>query len=404
VNGLKALKVLLGVSGGIAAYKAAELIRRLRAEGAEVRVVMTPAAHAFITPLTLQALSGNPVRDALLDPAAEAGMDHIELARWADLVLVAPASADLMARLAAGLADDLLATLALATAAPLLLAPAMNQRMWLHPATQANADRLAERGVRLLGPAEGEQACGETGPGRMLEPEAIVAALARRSAGALVGRRVLITAGPTHEAIDPVRFVGNRSSGRMGYALAEALAARGADLLLVSGPSALAAPVGVETIRVESAREMQAAVMAHIDGCAIFVAAAAVADYRPETPAAEKIKKNSEALSLRLVRNPDILAQVAARPAAPFTVGFAAETERLEEHARDKLAAKGLDMIAANRVGGEHGGFEREDNALLVLWNEGQKALPLMPKPRLAHVLAELIEERYVAHLAAKGA
>jgi phosphopantothenoylcysteine decarboxylase/phosphopantothenate--cysteine ligase len=238
----------------------------------------------------------------------------------------------------------------------------------------------------------------------MLEPEAIVAALARHSAGALVGRRVLITAGPTHEAIDPVRFVGNRSSGRMGYALAEALAARGADLLLVSGPSALAAPVGVETIRVESAREMQAAVMAHIDGCAIFVAAAAVADYRPETPAAEKIKKNSEALSLRLVRNPDILAQVAARPAAPFTVGFAAETERLEEHARDKLAAKGLDMIAANRVGGEHGGFEREDNALLVLWNEGQKALPLMPKPRLAHVLAELIEERYVAHLAAKGA
>jgi phosphopantothenoylcysteine decarboxylase/phosphopantothenate--cysteine ligase len=404
VNGLKALKVLLGVSGGIAAYKAAELIRRLRAEGAEVRVVMTAAAHAFITPLTLQALSGNPVRGALLDPAAEAGMDHIELARWADLVVVAPASADLMARLAAGLADDLLATLALATEAPLVLAPAMNQRMWLHPATQANAARLAERGARLLGPAEGEQACGETGPGRMLEPEAIVAALARRSAGALVGRRVLITAGPTHEAIDPVRFVGNRSSGRMGYAVAEALASCGADVLLVSGPSALQAPVGVETIRVESAREMQTAVMAHIEGCAIFVAAAAVADYRPETPAAEKIKKNGEVLSLRLVRNPDILAQVAARPSAPFTVGFAAETERLDEHARAKLASKGLDMIAANRVGGEHGGFEREDNALLVLWKGGQKALPLMPKSRLARALAELIEERYVAHLAAEGA
>ena len=443
-------QVLLGVSGGIAAYKAAELTRRLRAAGAEVRVVMTRAAQAFVAPLTFQALSGNPVRLDLLDPAAEAGMDHIELARWADLVLVAPASADLMARLAAGMADDLLTTLSLATSAPLVLAPAMNQQMWRHPATQANARLLAERGVRLLGPASGAQACGEIGPGRMLEPDAIVQALMptvspalaeptgelaaelssaalpaptngmvaaaaqdasapaagdraaiRTAESALAGRQVLITAGPTREAIDPVRYVGNRSSGRMGYALAQALVGRGARVLLVSGPTALPAPAGVDLVRVESALEMHQAVMSRIAGQDLFVATAAVADYRVADPAPAKIKKGQAELTLRLVRNPDILADVAALREGPFTVGFAAETERVEEQALDKLRAKGLDMIAANQVGGTHGGFEREDNALTVIRRDGRvDRLPLMPKARLAEALTDLIEEAYAARSA----
>lgn len=411
MNPLASRHVLLGVSGGIAAYKAAELTRRLRARGAEVRVVMTRAAQAFVGPLTLQALSGNPVRLDLLDPAAEAGMDHIELARWADLVLVAPASADVLARLAAGLADDLLTTLALATQAPLVLAPAMNQQMWRHPATQANVRLLAERGARLLGPAVGEQACGETGPGRMLEPEAILTALMApgRLPGLERGRDnplrdqpILVTAGPTREAIDPVRFIGNRSSGRMGHALAEALADRGARVVLVSGPTALPTPPGVERIPVESALEMEAAVMARVPACRLFVAAAAVGDYRVEAPAPAKIKKGREELTLRLVRNPDILAQVAALRDAPFTVGFAAETERVEEQALAKLRAKGLDMIAANQVGGATGGFEREDNALTVIWRGGRvDHLPLMPKARLAEALTDLIEEAYGLHTAA---
>jgi len=396
------MRVLLGVSGGIAAYKAAELIRRLREGGAEVRVVMTAAARSFITPLTLQALSGNEVRTDILDPAAEAGMDHIELARWADLVLVAPATADLMARLAAGLADDLLTTLVLATTAPLILAPAMNHRMWLHPATQENLTRLRGRGVRILGPAEGDQACGEWGPGRMLEPSEILDALALRQSSELAGRRVIVTAGPTREALDPVRYIGNRSSGRMGYALARALAARGADLILVSGPSALVPPIGVDVVRVESALEMEAAVMEHVQGCDIFVAAAAVADYRPEVSAREKIKKDRAELSLRLVKNPDILSRVAALEKGPFTVGFAAETQDLEEQALTKLKAKGLDMIAANLVGGKAGGFDREDNALLVLWPDGRRSLPLSPKTRLAEALTDLILERYLAHTSSK--
>jgi len=392
--------VLLGVSGGIAAYKSAELVRRLGEHGAEVRVVMTAAAQSFITPLTLQALSGHEVRCDLLDPGAEAGMDHIELARWADLVLVAPATADLMARLAAGLADDLLTTLVLATTAPVFLAPAMNHRMWLHRATQENLARLRDRDVRILGPAVGDQACGEQGPGRMLEPGDILAALALGTGSPLAGRRVLVTAGPTREALDPVRYISNRSSGRMGYALAGALAARGADPVLVSGPSALDTPPGVERVPVESALEMEAAVMARIEGCDLFIATAAVADYRPPAPAAEKIKKNQAEMSLRLVKNPDILARVAALAQGPFTVGFAAETRHLEAHALEKLTAKGLDMIAANLVGGETGGFERAENALLVLWPGGRKSLPLSPKPRLAEALADLIVERYLAHVA----
>jgi phosphopantothenoylcysteine decarboxylase/phosphopantothenate--cysteine ligase len=389
------MRVILGISGGIAAYKAGELARRLRDARAEVRVVMTRSASAFVTPLALQTLSGSPVRQELLDPLDEAAMDHIELARWADLVLVAPATAHLMARLAMGLADDLLTTLALATAAPLVLAPAMNQQMWLHPATQENRRRLIDRGVRILGPAVGAQACGEHGPGRMLEPSEIVAALTDAAPGPLSGRRVLMTAGPTREPLDPVRFIGNRSSGRMGYALAEALTARGADVTVISGPVALAAPAVRRLVRVETAVQMAAAVMEHVQDCDLFVATAAVADYRPAEPAASKIKKGMSEVVLHLVKNPDILAQVTALPGRPFTVGFAAETDRLEEHAASKLEAKCLDMIAANRVGGEQGGFDREENALVVLWPGGRKVLPLMSKSLLAEQLADLIVERY---------
>jgi phosphopantothenoylcysteine decarboxylase/phosphopantothenate--cysteine ligase len=396
----QATRVLIGVSGGIAAYKAAELVRRLRETGAEVRVVMTAAAQAFVAPLTFQALSGQEVRTELLEPGAEAGMGHIELARWADLILIAPATADLLARLAHGLADDLLTTLALASTAPLVVAPAMNQAMWLHPATQANLETLRGRGVRVLGPAQGDQACGDTGPGRMLEPQQIVTALSPGCA-LPVGCRVLVTAGPTREPLDPVRFLGNRSSGRMGYALAQALVARGGEVCLISGPSALAPPAVAELVRVETAGEMHAAVMARAGRCDIFVGVAAVADYRPAAPLAAKLKKSEAELTLRLVRNPDILAEVAALPGGPFTVGFAAETEALETHARAKLEAKGLDMIAANLVGGaveaSGGGFEGEDNALLVLWRGGARALPSMPKGRLGAELADLICERYLA-------
>lgn len=396
-------RVLLGVGGGIAAYKSAELVRRLRERGCEVRVALTPSAAAFVAPLTFQALSGHPARTTLLDPEAEAGMDHIELARWADRLLVAPATADLIARLSAGIADDLVTTLALASRAPLYLAPAMNQAMWLHPATQANVETLRARGAHVLGPAEGSQACGDSGPGRMLEPGAIADLVVRSSAGtapgALAGARALVTAGPTREPLDPVRYLGNRSSGRMGYALAEAIAQLGARVLLVSGPSALAAPPGIERVMVETALEMHAAVMDRVADCDLFIGAAAVADYRPAEPAAEKIKKSATGLTVRLIPNPDIIAEVAARPRPPYTVGFAAETDarQLETYARGKLGAKGLDLIAANRVGGDRGGFEHDENALVVLWADGRREFPLMPKPRLARALAELIAERYVA-------
>lgn len=401
-------KVVLGVGGGIAAYKAAELVRRLREAGAEVRVVMTAAAAAFVAPLTFQALSGHEVRGDLLDPRAEAGMGHIELARWADLVLIAPATADLLARLAHGLADDLLTTLALASAAPLAVAPAMNQAMWRHPATQDNLRTLRGRGVRVLGPAEGGQACGDSGPGRMLEPPELVATLFPRCR-LPAGCRVMLTAGPTREPLDPVRFLGNRSSGRMGYALAQALAARGAEVCLVSGPSALEPPAVAELVRVETALAMHAEVMARVGRCNVFVAVAAVADYRPAAPQESKIKKSEETMVLHLVRNPDILAEVAALPDGPFTVGFAAETDEVETYARGKLEAKGLDMIAANRVGhrvaGQVGeqqgeqqdGFESEGNALLVLWEGGSRSLPFMSKALLGAELADLICERYLA-------
>ncbi len=391
---LSGKRILLGVSGSIAASKSPELVRCLRQAGAEVQVVMTAAAEAFVTPMILAALSGRRVRQALFDAEAEAAMGHIELARWADLVLVAPATANLMARLAQGLADDLLTTLCLATRAPLWLAPAMNSAMWTHPATVANRERLQDRGVRLLGPAVGDLACGETGPGRMLEPEALVAALAAGSTPPLLaGRRVMVTAGPTLEPLDPVRFLGNRSSGRMGFAIARAAAEAGARVVLVAGPVQLATPPGVERVDVETAREMYDAVMARIEEQDLFVATAAVADYRPAVVAPEKIKKSTDRLRLELVRNPDILAAVARRPRPPFTVGFAAETHDLARHARGKRLAKGVDMIAANRVGPGLG-FGQEDNALQLFCEGGELALPRQPKETLAQALIREIARR----------
>lgn len=396
--------VVLGVSGGIAAYKSADLVRRLREAGCEVRVVMTPAAQQFVTPLTLQAVSGRPVHTELLDPSAEAGMGHIELARWAHVVLIAPASADVMAKLAHGLADDLLSTLCLATAAPLVLAPAMNQQMWDAPATQANKRLLEERGVRLLGPGEGSQACGETGPGRMLDPLDIVRELWHPGAAPpLAGRSVLVTAGPTREPLDAVRFLSNHSSGKMGYALARAAAEAGAEVTLVSGPTALPVPAGVRRIAVTSAREMFEAVMARAARSDIFIGAAAVADYRPERCAPSKIKKGPGALALSLVPNPDILSEVAALAGGPFTVGFAAETEDVAGHAREKLRKKSLDLIAANRVGSPGTGFDSDENALLVLWAGGRRELARASKAALAHELVRIIADRYHAQSAAQA-
>lgn len=395
-------RILLGVSGGIAAYKAADLVRRLRERGAEVQVVMTEAATRFVAPLTLQALSGREVRASLWDAAAEAAIGHIELARWANQIIIAPASADLIARLAHGLADDLLTTLCLASGAPVSLAPAMNQLMWAHPATQANLRCLRERGVRVIGPAVGEQACGEFGAGRMEEPEAITAAMYERFAGRLRGRRVLITAGPTFEDIDPVRFIGNRSSGKMGFAVAEAAREEGADVILVAGPVALATPVGVRRIDVRSAEQMCAAVLDVVAGRDVFVAAAAVADFRPQTCLSSKRKKNLEDWTLNLVLNPDILATVAAASVRPFVVGFAAETDEIEKNARGKLERKRLDMIAANRVGQAGSGFESCDNALSVYWVGGSEEIALCDKRSVARRLVGLIADRLASKAAAE--
>jgi len=388
-------QVLLGITGGIAAYKSAELVRRLRDAGATVRVVMTPAACEFITPLTLQALSGHPVHLELLDTAAEAAMGHIELARWAELILIAPASADFMARLAAGIADDLLSTLCLATKAPVLLAPAMNQAMWSNPATRSNCATLTARGVRMAGPATGSQACGDTGPGRMLEvPELLAAAATTFATGVLDGVRVMLTAGPTREAIDPVRYISNSSSGKMGFALAEAAAAAGAEVTLVAGPVQLPTPDGVRRIDVVSAAEMHAAVMEHVEGCDLFIACAAVADYRPGEVARQKIKKRHADLDLHLVRNADIVADVAARDPRPFTVGFAAETTDLLQHARSKLERKGLDLVIANDVSRADIGFDSDYNEVHVLSAEGESSLTRGTKTAIARVLVQEIGER----------
>lgn len=391
-------RILLGVGGGIAAYKSAELVRRLRDQGAEVRVVMTQGGREFITPLTLQALSGHPVHLDLLDPAAEAAMGHIELARWADLVLIAPATADIMARLAQGVADDLLTTLVLATDAPVALAPAMNQAMWRDPATQANLETLTQRGLRLFGPAAGSQACGDIGLGRMLEAEE----LAQRAADcfehrALTGRHVLITAGPTQENIDPVRYITNHSSGKMGFALAEAAVEAGAKVTLITGPVHLPTPDRVNRIDVVSARDMLAACEAAMP-CDLLIAAAAVADYRPEVVAQHKMKKDptsGEGLLLQLVRNPDILATLAGRADRPFSVGFAAETENLLEYASRKLKDKNLDLIVANDVANPSIGFNSEENAITVIDRDlGQNSFAQTSKGKIARQLIAFIADR----------
>ncbi len=391
-------RILLGVSGGIAAYKSCELCRRLRAAGHEVRVVMTANAERFVGAVTFQALSGHPVHTSLWDAEAAMGMGHIELARWAEEILIAPASADLIARLAQGHADDLLTTLCLASTAPLTLAPAMNHRMWQHPATLANVALLRERGVHLLGPVDGPLAEGESGLGRMLEPDAIVIAL--RDAGGpglLAGKSVLVSAGPTFEDIDPVRFIGNRSSGRMGFAVAEAAARAGANVSLVAGPVHLDTPSGIARRKdVRSAEQMLVAMRELAQDADIIIAAAAVADYRPRLQAADKMKKASHAngLNLDLVENPDILASLSGAPSRPFLVGFAAETSHLEQHARAKLERKGIDMIAANLVG-DGRGFDSTENALSVYWHGGSKELPRQSKKDLAVQLVALIGQHY---------
>jgi phosphopantothenoylcysteine decarboxylase / phosphopantothenate---cysteine ligase len=395
--------IVLGVSGGIAAYKSAELVRLLRKQGAEVRVVMTQSAMEFISPLTFQALSGNPVHSELLDADAENAMGHISLARWADLLVIAPATANLIAKLSHGMADDLLSTLYLAAICPVYVAPAMNQAMWNKVVTQENIEKLVAHGVMVIGPEQGDQACGETGFGRMSEPVDICKRLVHAlefqnqpTAQCLQGLKVLITAGPTREPLDPVRYITNRSSGKMGYALANAALKAGAEVALVSGPVTLTAPANSELIKVETAAQMYEAVMSRASEHAIYIGAAAVADYSPAIVEPEKIKKQEEQTTIILQKTKDILAEVAQLDnKRPFTVGFAAETHDLQAYARDKLARKKLDMIAANWVGRELGGFDSELNALHVFWENGEKTLAMMDKARLAEQLISLIAERF---------
>ena len=394
-------RILLCVCGGIAAYKAVELVRRLREAGAEVQVAMTANAQRFVGAASLQAVSGVPVRGSLWDEAAEAAMGHIELARWADRVVVAPATADILAKLAHGLADDLVSTLCLATTAPIAVAPAMNNRMWLHPATQANVATLRGRGVQVIGPDDGAQACGEFGPGRLREPPDIVTALAQADAAPvaqdLAGVRVLISAGPTFEDLDPVRFLGNRSSGKMGFAIATAAARRGAEVALVAGPVSLGTPDGVRRTDVRSAAQMRDAVLGALPAD-VYIGAAAIADYTPRVVSRQKIKKTAQSgdgLTVELVRTPDVLAEVAVHARRPrVVVGFAAETHDVEHYARDKLVRKQLDMIAANQVGRAGCGFESDDNALTVIDAETSHALGPGPKTVLADALLDLVKAR----------
>lgn len=394
-------RVLLGVTGGIAAYKGAELVRRLQDQGAAVRVAMTRAAQEFVTPLTFQALSGHPVHTDLLDTEAEAAMGHIELARWADLVLIAPATADFIARLAQGRGDDLLTTLCLATRAPIAIAPAMNQGMWHNSATQHNLAQLRERGVKQLGPAQGSQACGEVGPGRMLE----AVELAQLSAdffasGSLAGKTLVVTAGPTREAIDPVRYLSNHSSGKMGYALATAAIEAGARTVLISGPTNLQPPPQAELIRVVSADEMFAAAMEAADGCDIFIAAAAVADFRPAKVASQKLKKaGQDTMLLELTRNPDIVAAVAKLSPKPYTVGFAAETENLLDNAQAKQRSKNLDLVVANDISNSRIGFDSDENAVTLVSTGGTESLDQRSKTQLARdLVAWIAQQAQVAH------
>jgi phosphopantothenoylcysteine decarboxylase/phosphopantothenate--cysteine ligase len=387
--------ILLGVTGGIAAYKTVELARLLLKAGAQVRVVMTEAATQFVSPMTFQAITGNPVQVRLFDDAHEAAMGHIELARWADHLLIAPASADFLARMVQGMANDLLSTLYLASTAPVSVAPAMNVHMWEHPATQHNLTVLKDRVVAILGPSAGEQACGDVGAGRMLEASELFAGLEKSfGQGLFSGKKVMVTAGPTHEAIDPVRFIGNRSSGKMGFAIASAFAEEGAEVILISGPVNQVTPDAVNRINVKTALQMRQAVFDNIRSIDIFVGCAAVADYRPEVSEEQKIKKTSEKMTLVLVKNPDILAEVSAMDEGPFTLGFAAETENLPENARKKLVEKKLDMLAANEVG-DGLGFESNENSLLLIWTGGEKKLPVENKEKLAHSLLEVLRQQY---------
>lgn len=378
MNSLAQKRILIGISGGIAAYKIPELVRRLKDLGADVRCVMTQGAQAFITPLTLQAVSGNPVHHDLLDPAAEAAMGHIELAKWADLIMIAPASANVLAQLAHGHASDLLSTLILATTAPVYVAPAMNQQMWAHPAVQANCQRLREYGMTLITPDNGAQACGDIGAGRMPEPLAlrdIICQHFQPRSQLLAGKSVLITAGPTREAIDPVRYLSNHSSGKMGFALAAAAQQLGAAVTLVTGPVQLATPTDVTRIDVVSAEDMYQAVMNHIDQADVFIGCAAVADYRPELVATSKIKKSQDTMHLALIKNPDILASVASLPNPPFTIGFAAETNDVVQYAQRKLEQKRIRLIAANDVSDTNIGFNSDVNAMHLLWQDKQGQL-----------------------------
>lgn len=391
--------ILLGISGGIAAYKTPDLVRRLKEVGANVRVVLTRGGEAFVTPLSLQAVSANPVSSDLLDPTAEAAMGHIELAKWADLVLVAPASANVIARLANGFADDLLTTLALATPAPIAIAPAMNQQMWAAQVVAENVQRLNDRGVHIWGPASGSQACGDVGAGRMLEPlqlrDRVVELFDTHRANVWQGTRITITAGPTREAIDPVRYISNHSSGKMGYALAAAAQQLGAEVTLISGPVTLPAPPGVNVIHVESAEQMLAAAQAQTMD--VFVSCAAVADYRPAEVSQQKIKKEQKGddAQLTLVKNPDILKTIATQPQPPFCIGFAAETEKVRQHALDKLQRKQLQLIVANDVSDKQIGFNSDNNAVTVYWQDGEQSFAAQSKQNLANALNELFAQHY---------
>ncbi|HBU87926.1 MAG TPA: bifunctional phosphopantothenoylcysteine decarboxylase/phosphopantothenate--cysteine ligase CoaBC [Acinetobacter sp.] len=400
--------IVLAVTGGIAAYKSAILVRRLKDYGFDVRVVMTHGAQAFITPLTFQALSGNPVHTELLDPAAEAGMGHIELARWADLLLVAPASCDTLAKFAHGLADDLLSTVFLATKFPVWVAPAMNQQMWAAKATQRNLQTLVEDGVHVIMPDAGEQACGDVGLGRMPEPEEIAKQVAgyfhqaqraiAEKFGLLAGKQVVITAGPTREAIDPVRYISNHSTGKMGFALAAACYAAGAQVTLIAGPVSLDTPNGVKRVNVASARQMLDISMDSLEtGCDIFIATAAVADYRVAEVAEHKIKKAGDELNVSLVKNPDIVATIAGQEKRPFMVGFAAETQNVEEYAAGKLVAKKLDMIACNDVSRADIGFASDENAMTVFFAENyhmkKRELEKASKQEISQQLVEAISD-----------
>jgi phosphopantothenoylcysteine decarboxylase/phosphopantothenate--cysteine ligase len=395
------MNIVLGITGGIAAYKTPELVRRLRERGGDVQIVMTQSAEEFVTATALQAVSGRPIRSNLWDKEAEAAMSHIELARWADVVLIAPATAEIMSRLAGGAAPDLLTTLCLATEAPIAIAPAMNHVMWSNPAVQSNRKLLEDRGMHILGPDHGDQACGESGAGRMLQPDDIASMVFgpelgnRKHSGKLVGRRVLVTAGPTREAIDPVRYITNRSSGKMGYAMARAAAALGADVTLISGPVNLSDPHNVEVTQVQTAQEMYDATHEHAGAADIFIAAAAVADYRPTDAADKKIKKTEDTMTIELVKAPDILASVAALEDGPFTVGFAAETNNVREYALAKLDKKNLDMIVANRVGSDCG-FDRDENAAAVLWAGGEQTFPEADKTELAAQIMDIVADRYL--------